>query len=215
MHIDILIEDQSGKAVLDELVPRIIPEDSSCKIIAYKGIGHLRRDLSTSLDVSKRVLLDRLPSLLEGYGQAQAGYPDDYPASVVIVCDLDARDKVDFLAELTAVLDNCIHRPNAFFCLSVEEGEAWLLGDKQAVKTAYPDANDSRLNAYEYDSICGTWECLADIVLPNGKAELKNGHLAGAKKREWADKISPNINIEENMSPSFQFFRDTLRQICK
>ena len=48
--------------------------------------------------------------------------------------------------------------------MAIEEGEAWLLGDIPAIQSVYPNAKNAVLNGYENDSICGTWEKLADAV---------------------------------------------------
>ncbi len=58
------------------------------------------------------------------------------------------------------------------FCLAIEEGEAWLLGDLDAVRTAYPGARKAVLDEDVSDSRCGTWEVLADAVYPGGCTEL-------------------------------------------
>ena len=73
-----------------------------------------------------------------------------------------------FLEEMNEVLDSCDPKPQACFCLAIEEGEAWFLGDIPAIKQAYPKAKDTVLNRYVNDSICGTWELLADAVFPGG-----------------------------------------------
>ncbi len=69
MHFEVLVEDLSGKKALDILVPRIIGETNTCKIIEYKGIGHIPKGLSPKHDPKKRILLDQLPRLLQGYGR--------------------------------------------------------------------------------------------------------------------------------------------------
>ena len=87
---------------------------------------------------NKRILLDRLPKLLRGYGKTFVNYPDDYPAAVVLVCDLDKRCLKTFRQELFNILHSCNPRPETRFCIAIEEGEAWLLGDFPAIITAYP-----------------------------------------------------------------------------
>ena len=44
MHFEILVEDQSGKKALDILIPRIIGEQHSFEVRAYKGIGRIPKD---------------------------------------------------------------------------------------------------------------------------------------------------------------------------
>ena len=61
MHFEILVEDQSGKKALEILVPKIIDNNHTFKIHAYKGIGRIPKNLGGNIDASKRILLDRLP----------------------------------------------------------------------------------------------------------------------------------------------------------
>ena len=94
-------------------------------------------------------------------------------------------------------------------------GEAWFLGDISAIKAAYPNAKDNILNRYQNDSICGTWELLADAVFTGGSNALKEkGKVAvGREKSIWAKKIAPEMNVEQNASPSFCYFRDKIRAL--
>ena len=210
MHFEILVEDQSGKRMLEALVPRIIGLEHSFTIHAYKGIGRIPPGLRGQIDASKRILLDRLPALLRGYGQAFY-----FPAAVIVVCDLDSRCLKRFRQDLLAVLSACDPRPETRFCIAVEEGEAWLLGDPQAVRSAYPKAREQVLRDYENDAICGTWETLADAVYPGGLARLKDqgSQAAGAAKSRWAEAIAPHIDPDRNRSASFQYFRGKLREL--
>lgn len=75
MHFEVLVEDQSGKKALDILIPKIIGDQHSFEVHAYKGIGHIPRNLKSGTEANKRILLDRLPSLLRGYGKTFADYP--------------------------------------------------------------------------------------------------------------------------------------------
>ena len=136
MHFEILVEDDSGKEMLNVLLPKILPKDrdATFRVISYKGIGSIPKGLKTSQEASKRTLLNQLPRLLQGYGKTFKSNRSLY--AVIVVCDLDDRDFRSFLNELNAVLDNCTEVPLVSFCLTIEEGEAWLLGDIQAVLSA-------------------------------------------------------------------------------
>jgi hypothetical protein len=215
MHLEFLVEDQSGKKFLDLILPRVVAKGDTFKVHAYKGIGRIPHNFQTRGDASKRILLEQLPKLLNGYGNAFANYPADYQAVVVVVCDLDDKDPVGFLAELEAVLEACHSKPMTRFCVAVEEGEAWLLGDIPAIKKAYPGAKDAVLNAYVNDSICGTWEVLAEAVFPAGVQTLsKSGfHAVGAEKFSWAERITPHMEVERNSSPSFKAFIEVISQL--
>ncbi|MBF0371568.1 MAG: hypothetical protein HQL52_19185 [Magnetococcales bacterium] len=216
MHFEILVEDQSGKTALDTLVPKILGDGGTFNIHPYKGVGRIPKNLQGTADPSKRILLDQLPRLLRGYGNTFASYPDDYPAAVIIVCDLDDKCLKTFRGELIRVLDACNPAPETRFCIAIEEGEAWFLGDLTAIKTAYPAAKDSVLNGYVNDSICGTWERLADAIFPGGSGKLgqQGWQAIGAEKSKWAEKISPHMDVEINASPSFSYFRSKLRELA-
>jgi len=143
------------------------------------------------------------------------GYGTDYKAAVVLVCDLDDRNVDEFQKELRAILNSCNPKPETRICLAIEEGEAWFLGDLPAVKAAYPNADDAVLDSYVNDSICGTWETLADAVYDGGaNALIREGwQTVGAEKYRWANDISPRMDLYNNASPSFQFFRDEVRSL--
>ena len=209
MHFEILVEDQSGKKALDIIVPKIIGDGHSFLVHSYKGIGRVPKDLKGTSDPKKRILLEQLPRLLQGYGKTFAKYPTDSPAAVIVVCDLDEKCLEDFRAELLQLLFKCDPRPDTRFCIAIEEGEAWLLGDLPAIKKGYPKAKVMILHSYEQDSICGTWEKMADALYPGGKQSLlKQGwQVIGKTKSDWAKVICPNMNVENNRSPSFCYFR--------
>jgi hypothetical protein len=181
----------------------------------YKGIGRIPRNLAKSGDASKRILLDQLPQLLRGYGAAFAKYPADYKAAVIVVCDLDDKDLTAFCADLNSILNASSPKPNACFCLAIEEGEAWLLGDLPAVIKAYPSARKKVLQEYVNDSICGTSEKLADAVYPGGAKILpeKGWQVIGAEKSEWATNITLHMTFAVNHSPSFCQFRDRVQAL--
>lgn len=215
MHFEILVEDQSGKRALEVIVPKIVGPQHTIRVISYKGIGRIPKDLGNIADASKRILLQCLPKLLRGYGRTYSNYPQDYHAVVIVVCDLDDKCQRDFRKELREILQTCTPRPNTAFCFAIEEGEAWFLGDVRAIKKAYPRAKEGILSSYVNDSICGTWERLADAIYPGGSQALsKNGWQAiGKEKSVWSEKIAPHMDVDLNSSPSFSYFRDKIRKL--
>ena len=215
MHFEILIEDQSGKKTLDILMPKIIGDQHTFRVISYRGIGRLPKNLTSSTDASKRILLNRLPNLLKGYGNTYVNNPAKYSTAVIVVCDLDNKCLKTFRQELFAVLNTCNPKPETRFCIAIEEGEAWLLGDIPAIKKAYPKAKSNVLSRYQNDSICGTWEVLADALFTGGLSALKEkGRRAvGREKSAWAQKIAPEMDINKNASPSFCYFRNKIREL--
>jgi len=215
MHFEILVEDASGKIALKSILEKILGpsgQDHTYRVFSYKGSGHIPKNLRGRTDPQKRILLDRLPRLLRGYGKSL----QNYDAAVVVVVDLDNKDSQEFKQELLGILNNCHPQPTTLFGIAIEEGEAWLLGDRNAVMTAYPRAKKQILNTYVQDSICGTWEKLADAVYPGGSPKLKRlgWPSIGIVKCEWAEKIAPLLDVDANKSKSFQVFRDGIKNLA-
>ncbi len=214
MHIEILVEDSSGAKLLEALLPKLFGaqgERNTWRVHGYKGIGHIPKGLNSSVDPSKRMLLDRLPKLLRGYGQTPG------IDAVVVIVDTDKRNCIDFLAELRALAQRCNPMPKTIFRLAIEEIEAWYLGDRQALMNAYPRAKEDVLNRYIQDSACDTWELLADAVYEGGSTKIKKTGwpLPGQVKHEWAEKIAPLLDPERNLSPSFGKLCDGLRRLVQ
>lgn len=212
MHFEILVEDLSGKKALDILMPKIIGNQHTFRVIAYRGIGHLPKNLTSHTDASKRLLLAQLPKLLRGYGKTFANTSAN---AVIVVCDLDDKCLKIFRQQLLTILNACNPKPETRFCIAIEEGEAWLLGDIPAIKTAYPKAKEAVLNRYRNDSICGTWELLADAVYPGGSNALKKkgGQAVGKEKSVWAEKIAQQMTVDKNASSSFRYFQEKVQEL--
>lgn len=212
MHIEVLVEDSSGERLLAQLLPQIWGEygvPHTWRLKAYKGIGRIPHGLTAKADPAKRILLDQLPRLLQGYGKTPG------IDAVVVVLDTDRRDCKAFLQELKSVANKCQPAPNTMFRLAIEEMEAWYLGDRAALLNAFPRAKREVLDRYVQDSVCGTWELLADAVYPGGVAAIKKAGwpLVGQIKHEWAEKIGPYLAFDKNASPSFGKFRDGLASL--
>lgn len=212
MHIEVLVEDSSGAKLIEILLPKVIGplgKPHTWRVHPYKGIGRIPAGLSAKSDPSKRALLDQLPRLLAGYGKTQG------IGAVVVVLDSDSRDCKAFLTDLKELLRYCHPAPTTLFRLAIEEMEAWLLGDRQALTAAYPRAKVAVLERYQQDSVCGTWELLADAVYSGGSAAIRKAGwpLPGKIKHEWVERISPYMDVETNRSPSFCKFREGLRRL--
>lgn len=212
MHIEVLVEDSSGEKLLAQLLPQILGEQGephTWRLKAYKGIGRIPHGLVAKADPAKRILLDQLPRLLQGYGKTPG------IDAVVVVLDTDRRNCAEFLRELKALVKRCNPAPHTVFRLAIEEMEAWYLGDRVALLKAFPRAKRDVLDRYVQDSVCGTWELLADAVHAGGAAAIKKvgWPLPGQLKHEWAEKIGPCMVLHQNASPSFGKFRDGLSKL--
>lgn len=212
MHFEVLSEDASGAELLKTLIPKVVAgktETHSWRIHSYKGIGRIPKGLEKSGDPAKRILLDQLPRLLKGYGKTPR------IDAVVVVLDLDKRDCREFLEELYDLAGKSAPKMQVMFRLAIEEPEAWYLGDPQALMTAYPMAKRDVLKNYKQDSVCGTWELLADAIHRGGSAAVRSAGwpLPGQLKFEWAHEIGPLLDLTRNVSPSFAKLRDGLSRL--
>lgn len=212
MHIEVLVEDSSGEKLLQHLLPQLLGPQGyphSWRLHSYKGIGRIPKNLTGQGDPAKRFLLDQLRRVLSGYANTP-GYE-----TAIVVLDADKRDCRSFLSELQQLAQRCAPSMTVMFRLAIEETEAWLLGDRAALMTAYPRAKRDVLGRYIQDSTCDTWELLADAVFPGGSAALRKAGwpLPGQIKHEWAERIGPVMNLDANVSPSFCKFRDGLRRL--
>lgn len=213
MHLEILVEDSSGATLLNHVVSALLGEQGrphTWRIHPYRGIGRVPKGLTAAGNPSNRILLDQLPRILGGY--AKTPYID----AVIVVVDTDTRDCREMLAELRELARQA-GRPDTIFRLAIEEMEAWLLGDREAVLAAYPKAKRDVLDRYRQDSVCGTWEVLADAVYAGGAAAVRTTGwpLPGQLKHEWAEAIGPRLNLANNQSPSFTKLVEALSRFAE
>lgn len=207
MHFQYLVEDQSGAALIRILMQKIVelyPNATyDCK--GFRGIGGFTRK-NTIKETKTGKLLNDLATYLRGFDRSL----QSFPSVIIVVLDSDDHDVQQFRSELEAVAIQNMIKIDHVFCLSVEEIEAWLLGDRHALLSAYPHAKMHVLNTYVQDSICGTWEVLADAVYPGGTSKLSREHASfieiGKLKAEWAQNIGIHMDLKSNESPSFNDF---------
>lgn len=217
MFVQFLVEDASGKelltAIMEKYNTEIADQVVEYDIRPYKGIGNLSNQLSPDQAISQQLLVD-LPKRLKAFDIAFRGRSD---AAVFIVLDLDDNKMEDMRSEFSAMVMRRQITVDHVFCFAVEEMEAWLLGDCDALQTAYPQLSDriaSKHANYSQDSICNTWEFLADILTRKGLTQFRKDHPTaydvGRCKLEWARKIGVQLTIRTNESPSFQQFLEEL-----
>lgn len=207
MHFQYLVEDQSGAALIRILMQKIVelyPNATyDCK--GFRGIGGFTRK-NTIKETKTGKLLNDLATYLRGFDRSL----QSFPSVIIVVLDSDDHDVQQFRSELEAVAMQNTIKIDHVFCLAVEEIEAWLLGDRHALLSAYPHAKMHVLNTYVQDSICGTWEVLADAVYPGGTSKLSREHASfieiGKLKAEWAQNIGIHMDLKSNESPSFNDF---------
>ena len=209
MHFEILVEGQAELTALSILMPKIIGvygEPHTWKIHKHRGIGRLPDNPLTQPNPRDTTLLHQLPAKLRAYSKA----PNSNRA-IVVLLDLDNEDIDQFSEQLLQLLEWCESDFKADFEFAIEELEAWFLGDRQALIQFNPKIKTEVLDEYVQDSICGTWEMLARADDPSILKHSKRGHQSLDKKKEWSKKIPPLMDVEANLSPSFNHFINSLR----
>lgn len=219
MHFEFLVEGQAELTALSILIPKILGEYNNphtWMIHKHQGIGKLPEKFDCTPKIQDRTLLHNFPSKLKAYGNSMSANE-----IVVLLLDLDNTENcIDYKKRILSILEICDNPPRLLVRFAIEELEAWFLGDPEAIKISFANPKVHVLNSYVQDSICGTWEVLAETVHEGGYSELltlgKRSRRILEQKRIWASKIAPNMNVDNNTSKSFNCFKDgLLREISK
>jgi hypothetical protein len=207
MHFQFLIEDQSGQKLIETLIQKVntMYPEITYNIKSFRGIGGFTLK-NTVKETKSGKLLNDLATYLRGFNRSL----QNIDSAVFVVLDNDSRKPSLFRQELENVASKNSISIDHVFCIAVEEMEAWLLGDEEALLLAYPRARMSLLHAYVQDSICGTWETLAETIYEGGLKMMKKNCPTymekGKQKAEWAMKIGIYMDISRNRSQSFNYF---------
>ena len=196
------MEGPSEAAFLRGWFPRFLPSHA-LTVIQHRGKGRLPVEPSRRPDPRREGLLDQLPAKLRAYGRVL----DPATDRILVFLDLDDDDCGELKERLLRTLDTCDPKPYVLFRIAIEETEAFYLGDHEAVKRAFPQANLRRLRSYVQDSICGTWEIFQDVVGAQSEDKVR-----------WAERMAPHLSVEwrgraAHPSPSFRQFCKALRRL--
>ncbi|HAY21980.1 MAG TPA: hypothetical protein DCY27_07405 [Desulfobacterales bacterium] len=201
MHVEFLLEEESAEVALNNLLPKILPQQITYTFHVFQG---------------KQNLLKKLPERFRGY---RRWLPPDW--IIVVLLDFDQGDCQELKGRLERIAERegfttlskvgCHGRFQVINRLAVKELEAWFFGDFPAIRQAYPRFPirlEKKKNYRNPDAIDNPWETLEKIFKGAGY------YPGGLPKKEVAGRISENMNPWDNQSKSFQVFRDTLRKIC-
>ncbi|OBQ31118.1 MAG: hypothetical protein AN483_01960 [Aphanizomenon flos-aquae MDT14a] len=192
MHIEFLVEEPSTEIALKEIVPKIIGNVHTFKIHNFQN---------------KDRLLKRLPERMKAYANF---IHDDW--RIVVLVDEDRSDCQELKKKLCHASSIVTQKKGNIVLhrIVVEELESWFIGDVAAIRAEYekiPASLPQQAKFRDPDAIKGgTWEELDKIL-------KKYGYETGLQKMDFAQKVSPHMDVENNQSRSFQVFRDGLRRM--
>ena len=207
MHFQFLIEDLSGETLIKMIMQNLQKEhpEITADYKSFHGIGGFTLR-ETIRETKTGKLLNDLAIYLRGFNRSL----QNFPAALFVVVDNDDRNPEEFKMQMQRIAEQNQITIDHVFCLAIEEMEAWLLGDEEALLKAYPKARKSVYESYMQDSICGTWEKMADIIYLGGSKKMKKENPSyagiGKIKNEWAQNIGKEMNLNQNASPSFNCF---------
>lgn len=194
MHVDFHVEEPSAEEALRRLLPQIVRNRATYKIIDHR---------------SKERLLRMLPQRLRAY--ADRVVREDL--RIVVLVDRDDDDclalkgRLEEVARLAGLRTKTVAGTGAFHVVNrvaVEELEAWFFGDVAAICATYPRVPASLAQKASFrnpDAIRGgTWEALHRIL-------KKHGYLGEVyPKKKIAEEIASKMNPTLNRSHSFRCF---------
>ncbi len=212
-----LVEDKSGAIIVEAILKSVAERITAAldyRVFGHRGCGRLPADWLAKPNLKEQSLLGLLPAKMRAYCQLHTKFGS--PDLLIVVMDADDHDPNLLFEQLQHVAQVCGRDLPVVFGLAIEELEAWLLGDRAAIQTAYPTADFEQLKHYVQDSVCGTWEHLCAVLLGDrAEALIEKGYpVIGKFKHQWAQQIAPHLVPERNASASFQrFYRSLLNAL--
>jgi len=197
MFFHVLVEGVSDVPTVGEILRRQIglTAGTHFRVYPHKGKGRIPDDPDVKPDPKDESLLGLLPAKLRAYGKASRDH------CVIVLIDADRDNCLKLKKSIVALWHGVTPRPkNVLVRIAVEEMESWFIADRAAIKAAYSTANFKPLKGVRPDEVVGAWERLAECL------GLDPKQCTGADKEEWAQNISPHLNLKNPPSPSLRAF---------
>jgi hypothetical protein len=184
-RIIFLVEEPSMKALLEDLLPRLVPglvPDQTFLCVAHEGKSDLERSL---------------PRKLRAWRESGVRF--------VVVRDNDGADCVQVKK---ALRESCRRagREDTLVRLACQELEAWYVGEPEALAEAFGRDDLARLARQarfrEPDAVPRPAELLAQLVPEFQK-------ISGARR------LARRLTLERNRSPSFRVFVDGVARVAQ
>jgi len=203
MFFEVLVEGTSDVPTVREILSRRFQfkEDDHFRIYPHQGKGRIPTNPNRKPEIAKRGLLDQLPAKLRGY----ASRPADY--IIVVLVDADNDDCIDLKTRLTKLYQDTNPRPkNVLFRIAIKEIESWFLADREAIKKAYPKARLGKIPKGNLEKVVDAWERLAGVLGIDVKT------CGGQEKLNWAEAISPHLELDNPNAQSLRAFIDGIEK---
>jgi Domain of unknown function (DUF4276) len=171
-----LLEEPSTKIILDEILPKLVPETITYLCIAHQGKQDLAKSIPTKI-------------------KAFRSYPT---TKFIVLHDQDSNDCKQLKFELLQLCKNA-GNPNVLIRILCHELESWYLGDLAAVETAYKMKPNSLSKQQDKKKF------RAPDHIGSPKDELRKivpEYYPGTHSRA----IAPHLSLTNNRSHSFQIF---------
>ncbi|HNV39042.1 MAG TPA: DUF4276 family protein, partial [Methanoculleus sp.] len=192
VHFEVLLEEESARVAMNNLLPKMIRSEDSFSIHPFSG---------------KKDLLSKLPGRLRAY---KKWIPPDY--RIVVLMDRDRDDCTSLKKQMEKIaieagLSTKSSPPNeghfqVLNRIAIEELEAWFFGDVEALVAAYPRVPPTLGAKERYrdpDAVVNAWEALERVL-------QQAGYPGPLRKIKFASEISRGMVPERNRSASFQSF---------
>ncbi|NEQ82903.1 MAG: DUF4276 family protein [Moorea sp. SIO2I5] len=188
MNYDLIfmLEERSMKNVLDQLLPKIIPDEITYICITHQG----KQDLEKSI-----------PKKIKAFQYS----PD---TRFIIVHDQDSNDCKELKSKLLKICQNAGKSNNVMIRIVCHELESWFLGDLAAVEKAYemkPNSLSKQKRKQKYRN---------PDQLNSAKQELTRlvkEYYPGSDSK----KIAPYLSLTDNTSHSFQVFIKGIKHLLE
>jgi hypothetical protein len=198
MKIHVLVEGPSEADWIAPWAKRFVPRHY-VQVHPHEGKGRLLEGPPGR----QTGVLDQLPGKLRAFGS------DAYDRSdrVLVLVDRDGDRCPELGNRMRAQLAKVTPAPVAKFRVAVVETEAFFLGDRDAIRSAWPEADLRHLQGTtpDVDWTAALFMRVIGSSLPN--------------KRGWARQIAPHLGTKlvgagANRSPSFRAFAGALLELC-
>lgn len=179
MNLVFMLEEPSMKHFLAGFMPSIVPEHFSVTYLVHEG----KQDLEKSI-----------PRKIRGWQVPNSCF--------IVIRDKDGEDPIVLKDRLRAL---CVERPDTLVRIPVHHLESWILGDMQALATAFNKPNLVAMSRHR--------KFRNPDLLANASEELSR-LVPGYQKVGGARTVSPYIDIEKNLSRSFNLLIKDLKRLA-